>query len=133
MLDLLQALAAAPGIDHRPSGQEYIRVVLGQRGERFVVIAATARAMFGVPGDRDGQGVVAAEILGDLAIRPRGKLAFEHALRGRHERGAGLHIGRVHRMNMDVDGAQGGSSFRARSPAIRPNGEHRAIEHSRAG
>ena len=110
VLDLLQALAAAPGVDHGPTGQEHVRVVTRKGGERVVGVDAAGGAVFRVPGDGDGQRVVAAEVVGDLAIRSGAELALEHALGSGNERQAGVDVGLVHRMDMDVDGAQGAFS-----------------------
>ena len=110
MLDLFQALAAAPGIDHRPTREKHIGIVAAQRGQRLVRIHPATRAMFGIPGDRDGKNIVAAEIICDLGVGTSLELAFEHALRRRHERRAGLDVRLVHRMDVNIDGSHDGVS-----------------------
>lgn len=111
VLDLLQTLAAAPGVHHGPAGQEDVGIGLGQDGEVLVGVDAAGRAVLAVPGDGDGEAVLATEVLGDLGVGAGGELAFEHALGGGHEGAAGLDVGVVHRVDVDIDGAQGVSPW----------------------
>ena len=98
---------AQPG--RKTSGKSRVRAARAS-----LVKNGAAGAVFGVPGDGDGDGVVATEVGGDALVRAGGELAAEHALGGFDEGGGGFHIGFVHRVDVDVDGSH------AATPCVRP-------------
>jgi hypothetical protein len=106
MFDFFETFAAAPGVDHAPAGQKHIRIIGAEFRQVIVAVQPAGGAMFGVPGDGNGQHIVAPEILGDLAVRPRLELSREHFLRRGDEGQAGLDIFRVHRVDVNVNRAQ---------------------------